>query len=316
MDERAVAPVVAAMLLLAVLVMFLSVYNAAVVPLFKEQAEVEHLYAVEESFLTFGSDMTAAAALKQDLHLSKRIPLGGGETIFDPVRSGGTLRVSEDPEGPLAGVILNGTTYYCNLTNFSYTPIGNFWRDQGYIWQYGYTNVTGAGGLQTPLDYADMDEVLKAAKTSGFAGSLIKIEHEGRSENTYYNCTDIRISLVKFEPHEKHYFTSGNGIGTLSLNASVKDIPINLTTAESPKIEIAVNTTLPVPLNTSLWTKCNETLHAMNETNPGEKYYNNVQNCTFFSQDGWDRVTLTFTDREHAPERVTLRLVRVVVSAR
>ncbi|MDD3372486.1 MAG: hypothetical protein PHE39_02300, partial [Methanoculleus bourgensis] len=273
MDERAVAPVVAAMLLLAALVMFLSVYNAVVVPSFKEQAEVEHLYAVEESFLAFGSDMTTAAALKQDLHLSKRIPLGGGDTIFDPVRSGGSLRVSEDPGGPLASVTVGGTTYYCNLTNFSYTPISNFWRDQGYIWQYGYTNVTGAGGLQTPLDYADMDKVREAAERSGFAGSLIEIEHDGRYDNNdNYNCTDVRIWVVTFEPDKKHYFASGNGVGTLSLNAAVEDIRI---TPSPNTIEIAVNTGLPVPLNTSLWAKCNETFHAMNET------YANVENCTF-----------------------------------
>ncbi|NQS78115.1 MAG: hypothetical protein HQQ74_05320 [Methanoculleus bourgensis] len=306
MDERAVAPVVAAMLLLAALVMFLSVYNAIVVPSFKEQAEVEHLYAVEESFLAFGSDMTTAAALKQDLHLSKRIPLGGGETIFDPVRSGGSLRVSEDPGGPLASVTVDGTPYFCNLTNFSYTPISNFWRDQGYIWQYGYTNVTGAGGLQTPLDYADMDKVREAAERSGFAGSLIEIEHDGRYDNNdNYNCTDVRIWVVTFEPDKKHYFASGNGVGTLSLNAAVEDIRI---TPSPNTIEIAVNTGLPVPLNTSLWAKCNETFHAMNET------YANVENCTFSPKE--DPVTLTFTDSEHVPERVTLRLVRVVVSAR
>ena len=53
----------------------------------------------------------------------------------------------------------------------------------------------------------------------------------------------------------------------------------------------------------------------MNETNPGEKHYNNVENCTFSSGDGWDQVTLTFTDGEHAPD-VTLRRVKVYVSAR
>ena len=305
MDERAVAPVVAAMLLLAALVMFLSVYNAVVVPSFKEQAEVEHLYAVEESFLAFGSDMTTAAALKQDLHLSKRIPLGGGDTIFDPVRSGGSLRVSEDPGGPLASVTVGGTTYYCNLTNFSYTPISNFWRDQGYIWQYGYTNVTGAGGLQTPLDYADMDKVREVAKGSGFAGSLIEIEHDGRYDNGNYNCTGIRISLVTFKPNEKHYFASGNGIGTLSLSASVEDIRI---TPSPNTIEIAVNTGLPVPLDTSLWAKCNETFHAMNET------YANIENYAFSPEEGL--VKLNFTDSEHAPERVTLRQINVTVSAR
>ena len=75
--RRAVAPVVAAMLLLAALVMFLSVYNAVVVPSFKEQAEVEHLYAVEESFLAFGSDMTTAAALNRTCTSQNASPSAG-----------------------------------------------------------------------------------------------------------------------------------------------------------------------------------------------------------------------------------------------
>ena len=104
MDDRAVSPVVAAMLLLAVLVTFLSAYNAVVIPSLKQQAEVEHLHAAEESFLAFGSDMTTAAALKQDIRLSKRIPLGGGGVILHPGRSGGTLRVIQDPRGPVADV--------------------------------------------------------------------------------------------------------------------------------------------------------------------------------------------------------------------
>lgn len=307
MDERAVAPVVAAMLLLVVLVMFLSAYNAVVVPSLKQQAEVEHLGAVEEAFLAFGSDITTAAALKQDLQLSRRIPLSGGETILDPVRSAGTLRV--DPGGPLARVTLNGTTYTCNLTNFSYTPLGNFWRDQGYAWQYGYTNATG-GVLQTPLEHPGMDEVRMAAETSGFAASLIGIEHDGQYDgNNNYNCTAVLISLVTFEPGEQT-FASGNGVGTLSLDTSVENIPVNLTaTGSSKTIEIAVNTSLPVPMNTSLRQKCNATLYEMNET------YDNVKNYTTIPEDGWDRVALSF-DEDHAPERVTLRRVRVAVSAR
>lgn len=300
MDDRAVAPVVAVMLLLAVLVTFLSAYNAVVIPSLKQQAEVEHLHAVEESFLAFGSDMTTAAALKQDMHLSKRIPLGGGDMILDPVRSGGTLRV--DGGDTLAWV--NGTTYCCNMTSFSYTPMDNFWRDQGYAWQYGYTNVTD-GVLQTPLEYPDMDEVSRVlAEESSFAASLIDIEHNGKYDvNNNYNCTNVTITLVTFEPGE-HYFTSGNGIGTLSLDATVEEMPINLTA--DPKIGIAVNTACPVPLNTSLWENCNKTLYRMNET------YNNVEDCTFSSENGV--VTLSFADGQ-APG-VTLHLVRVVVSAR
>ena len=296
MDERAVAPVVAAMLLLVVLVTFLSAYNAVVVPSFKQQAEVEHLHAVEESFLAFGSDMTTAAALKRDLQLSKRIPLGGGETGLDPVRSAGTLRV--DPGGTLANVTLDGKPpYNCSLVNFSYTPNGNFWRDQGYTWQYGYTNVTGAGGLRTPLEYADMDEVSRVlAENSSFAASLIDIEPEGTRGGA---CTAVRITLVTFEAGE-HAFTSGSGVATLSLDASVEEIPITL--ADST-LEIAINTTLPVPLNAPLLEKCNRRLQEMNETYTNINYIPSEEGTAMLSFEG---------DVPGA----TLRRVRVVVSAR
>ena len=309
MDDRAVAPVVAAMLLLAVLVMFLSTYNAVVIPSLKQQAEVEHLQVVEESFLAFGSDMTTAAALKQDMHLSKRIPLGGGDMILDPVRSGGTLRVGgEETLASVDVTLLNQEDpkkYYCNLMNFSYTPNGNFWRDQGYTWQYGYTNVTGAGGLQTPLDYVDMDEVSRVlVEESSFAASLIEIEHEG----TGSICTDIMITLVTFKPDEKHIIASGSGVGTLSLDVSVEEGEI----APTEPIEIAVNKNLPVPLNTPLWQKCDKRLDEM-------KSYENVEISEPEPEPepdpeaGWDRVVLTFNG--DAPD-VMLRQVRVTVSAR
>ena len=141
---------------------------------------------------------------------------------------------------------VGGTTYYCNLTNFSYTPISNFWRDQGYIWQYGYTNVTGAGGLQTPLDYADMDKVREAAERSGFAGSLIEIEHDGRYDNNdNYNCTDVRIWAVTFEP-------DGN---TSSRGKRRRTLLVRRWRIYNPRPQHHRDCKYrpPGPLNTSLW---------------------------------------------------------------
>ncbi|WP_062397620.1 hypothetical protein [Methanogenium cariaci] len=89
-DEEAVAPVVAVMLVLAVVVTFLAVYNASIVPSLKAEAEVMHIGGdVEESFLRFAADIDSAAGMKRPVQLSESLVLGGGGYAFE---RGGTLR--------------------------------------------------------------------------------------------------------------------------------------------------------------------------------------------------------------------------------
>ena len=116
------APVVAAMLILAIGVTFFAAWNAYYVPSMKAQSEITHLRDVETGFLRFSSDIETAASLKRNMRLSEPIPLGGGEFTFDAVKSGGLLRIQNDTYGYMRIRIINGTTAATTST-FSIFPI-------------------------------------------------------------------------------------------------------------------------------------------------------------------------------------------------
>lgn len=123
MKEDAVSPVIAAMLILAVVVTFFAAWHAYYVPSMKAQSEISHIREVETGFLRFSSDIETAASLKKGMRFSGSIPLGGGDFVFDPVKSGGELKIwNASPNG------------YLRLNWTSETPVGNpddlFWSGQ------------------------------------------------------------------------------------------------------------------------------------------------------------------------------------------
>jgi len=172
MDDRAVSPVIAVMLILAITVTILSVGQMILIPSMKAENDSDNLRSIEDSILRFASDIEVAAALKQDLWVSQRLRGGG------PSRSSGTLRVFQEPVWIQNITIRNGTssvTASTMLINFSYTPTGNYWQDQGYIWQYGYVNISKAG-TETPLEFATMENVNDHLNSSGFGRNIFDID--------------------------------------------------------------------------------------------------------------------------------------------
>jgi len=213
MNEDAVAPVIAAMLILAVGVTFFAAWNAYYVPSMKAQSEITHLKEVESGFLRFSSDLETAASLKKSMRLSEQIPLGGGEFTFDPVKSGGTIRIRNETEGYMRITLVNGTTplttgNLLRFSNYSYQPVNNFWQDQGYTWSYGNVNVT-KGTLATPLQYARMDDV-----SYGVTGTLFDLDIDT-------TCSRMNVYTVNITPVAGHTLASGNGNGLFVLNSSV-----------------------------------------------------------------------------------------------
>lgn len=206
-NDDAIAPIVAVMLILVVIVTLLSVYNATYLPGLKQSAEIQHLHDVEEGILKFGSDIELAASLKQNISLSQQIPLGGGDILLNSLKSGGSLQVQREDTPYLTINISGQQPIDLYLVNFSYRTVSNFWVDQGYTWQYGYVNVSrnSGSGDGTPLQYATMDDVRKDLRNSSFGGILVSYDD---SENT--------IKAVNFIQDEDA-FSSGNGIGKLKL---------------------------------------------------------------------------------------------------
>ena len=243
MKDDAISPIIAAMLILAAIVTFFSIWNTFFVPSMKESAEVEHLQNVESAFVHFSSDIDYAVSSHQDkLVFSEPLPLGGGDTLVNPLKSSGILQVQNEPEPVYTLNLANGagaTILHLNATvvNLSYEPVNNFWQDQGYTWQYGYINVTKSGKLATPLGYYTMTDVTTALNQSGplqtlaqsfVAGSATQNMTPLQTTAGYSvmngNCTSLDLWMVNVGASPDHNFVSSNGFGTLKLTTMVSSV--------------------------------------------------------------------------------------------
>jgi len=271
-NEDAVAPVVAGMLILAVVVTFFAAWNAYYVPAMKAQSEISHIREVETGFLKFSSDIETAASMKKNMKLSEPIPLGGGDFTFDPVKSGGELKIwNASPLGTSTTGYFRfnwtnksstgpGNVQNFSLVKFSYNPVNNFWQEQGYGWSYGNVYVLNTErNLSTPLQFAHPGDV-----TYGFAQSLLDLEPV-RSVPTYANphdanCSCIKIRVVNITPDNRHSQTSGNGNGMLVLQSTVRTEEI----IHATSMYLSINTPADRFRNSTLW---NATLwHSVNAT--------------------------------------------------
>jgi len=284
MSEDAVAPVVAIMLILAVVVTFFAAWNAYYVPSMKEQSEIAHIKEVETAFLKFSSDIETAASLKKKIRFSEPIPLGGGDFTFDPVKSGGILRIQGDDTGYLKLDIINdsigeqrGNLSYLTMVNFTYQPVNNFWQEQGYTWSYGNVNVT-KGLLSTPLQYASMGDVPYA-----ITGTLFDIETTPWV-NDSAACSLVEIQVVNITIDSLHTTTNGNGNAMLTLNSSV----ISMTYSNTTQMNVTLYRHLPRGFKTALYESVNHSLNEISCSNVHVTYRSEI------TDDIWPEIGVRF----------------------
>jgi len=258
--EDAVAPVVAVMLILAVIVTFFAAWNAYFVPSMKEQSEITHVRQVEAGFLKFSSDIETAASLKKKIRFSESIPLGGGDFTFDPVKSGGFLRIQREDKGYMLVDVVNDSTKRpsnaLRMVNFTYQPVNNFWQDQGYVWSFGNVNVT-KGSLSTPLQYASMEEV-----PYGITETLFDIETTPWVNDSAV-CSRVEIQVVNLTPDSLHTSASGNGNAQLALESSVERINYPNTT----QVNVTLYRHLPKGFRDALFESVNQSLNEVSCSN-------------------------------------------------
>jgi len=223
-NDEAVAPVVAVLLILAVIVTLISLYQCTYIPSLKQQAEVGHLGDVEREFLSFSSDIENAVWRKSEGSLSRNIQLGGGDVFLSGIKSGGVLKVEED--SLLFGVSNStGHTFNSSLIKFSYEPLGNFWQNQGYSWQKGIVNLTTGYGKETPLLFRDMASIPEDENkifSSLFDMNykyrpVLKKDAKGNVTGIFYNCSEVSVTITNFTISENTY-VSGNGPAKLGLS--------------------------------------------------------------------------------------------------
>ncbi|MDD1694207.1 MAG: hypothetical protein LUQ71_05735 [Methanoregula sp.] len=279
MSEDAVAPVVAIMLILAVVVTFFAAWNAYYVPSMKAQSEITHIHDVEDGFLRFSSDIDTAVSVKREMKLSEPIPLGGGEFMFDPVKSGGNLRIVNETEGYLRVTITNGTNpdtaiNLLRFSRYSYEPVNNFWQDQGYVWTYGNLNVT-KGSLATPLQFARMENV-----SYDIAGTVFDIGWP--SPDSSGQCSRIDVFLVNISPRNGYTAANGNGNGLLMLNSTVATRQF----ANASMLTVRINPNIPEGFKAALWSAVNQR---------ASEYTANCNNVQYSADAANLEVQMTFT---------------------
>jgi hypothetical protein len=328
MKDDAVAPVIAVMLILAAIVTFLSVWNAVYVPSMKQSAEVGHLQNVESAVLHFSSDLERAVSYRQDhLYLSEPVQLGGGDFIFNTLRSGGSLHVRNELSPIYTITFYNATNSVVGgmngtLVTISYEPVGNFWQDQGYRWQYGYINVTKYGTWQTPLRYYSMTTVNNQFEGDGslaaFARSFGAVEYtlnqsaevicaQNQANTTEVptctirqipgNCSSIVLWAVNLSASPDRQFVSSNGFGTLELKSTV-------TPLQYPDVSMISFGYDQEPFGKGTFRSWNSSFLTINGTCPG--------NIMYFSKD--DSLDIVI-QQNVSPVNVTLNIVNIEISA-
>ncbi len=204
MKDDALAPVVGMMLILAVIVTVLSLWNGIYLPGLKQQAEVEHLQQVEQGMVRIDSAIGDAMYYRHNGSLSVPIPLGGGDIMLNNLKSGGVLRIEQD-ENPAVTIDVDGVPHDLYVSNITYTPVSNFWIPQGYSWQYGYVNVS-KNNRSTYLTLPD-----KVGETRiQFDDSFFRWFDEGNG-----NVTIECVNIIPGTPN----ITSGNGNANIKIEA-------------------------------------------------------------------------------------------------
>ena len=99
--DEAVSTVIALMLVLAILATCIAIYSATYIPGLKQQSEILHSGEVQYTFLRLSSDIDNLYSLGKPAQFSEPVLLGGGDILLSPVKSSGTLELTENQIGIL-----------------------------------------------------------------------------------------------------------------------------------------------------------------------------------------------------------------------
>ena len=138
--DDAVSPVIALMLILAILATCLAVYTTTYVPGLKQQDEITHSGEVKLAFERFASDIDNLIALGKPAVYTEVLELGGGDVPLSPTKSSGTIEIEEIKIGTYQ--IGTETPLDLDGVQITYTPSFTAWEKQGYLYKNGVVWIT------------------------------------------------------------------------------------------------------------------------------------------------------------------------------
>ena len=137
--DDAVSPVIALMLILAILATCLAVYTTTYVPGLKQQDEITHSGDVKLTFERFASDIDNLVAQGKPAVYTEVLELGGGDVPLSPTKSSGTIEIEETIIGTYT---IGGVTKNLTGIEVSYLPSFTAWEPQGYLYKNGVVWIT------------------------------------------------------------------------------------------------------------------------------------------------------------------------------
>ena len=212
--DDAVSPVIALMLILAILATCMAVYTTTYVPGLKQQDEITHSGEVKFAFMRFASDIDNTIAQGKPAVYTEVLELGGGDVPLSPSKSSGTVEINTTKIGKYQ--INGGEEQVLNGIEIQYTPSFTAWEKQGYQYRNGVVWIT------------------KDEKITPASMTLYKIENGTDRENEtiakWY--PDTAVVIPQFSVDENRSEITGTSTAKLRLNATLGDTETNSVTVK------------------------------------------------------------------------------------
>ena len=204
--DDAVSPVIALMLILAILATCLAVYTTTYVPGLKQQDEITHSGEVKLAFERFASDIDNLIALGKPAVYTEVLELGGGDVPLSPTKSSGTIEINTSKIGTYT---IGGETKDLNGIAVTYTPSFTAWEKQGYVYQNGVVWIT------------------KEEKVTPAELKLYTIQNGTDRQNEtlqkWYPAPSGTVIIPQFTVDENKTEITGTSTAKLRLNATLSD---------------------------------------------------------------------------------------------
>ena len=215
--DDAVSPVIALMLILAILATCMAVYTTTYVPGLKQQDEITHTGEVKLAFERFAADIDNTIAQGKPAVYTEVLELGGGDVPLSPTKSSGTIEINTSKIGTYT--INGGSEEDLNGIKISYQPSFTAWEKQGYVYENGVVWIT------------------KEEKITPAALKLYTIQDGLNSTNEtikkwYPASPTDQVIIPQFSVKENFSEITGTSAVKLRLNATLSDTETNTVTVK------------------------------------------------------------------------------------
>lgn len=256
MKDSAVSAVIAYMILLVITVSFIALLNAIWIPQMKQQAEVEHLSEIEESFSQLSADIERLIVFGQDGTIKEEISLGGGDVVFSAVRSSGYVKVTD--LGQWMSIKKSTESSNFHISSIEYHPIDNFWINQSYYWKNGIISIKKPF-RSAYLQYFSEEEVNNSEKN--FLQNCYQIKNITKNGT---NVSDFSIVITNITPKTGKESFGGNGLGTIVLDMDFHRGKKYFPDVDTLSIKFDPSNLYSDIINSSLFEKTMEKLYCSN----------------------------------------------------